>query len=618
MTAEAASERFDARRRELSHEQARLDALDAKLGRARAATFLATSGLVLFGFVERSTAVWSAAGLAFVSFVVFVVRHASVATEQFMNERRLAIATEALARHDGTFRAPEGASARRGDGRGEGHPYAADLDLFGRGSLYEQLNVARTPAGRDVLAGYLTTHASVAEIRERQAAARELEKRDRWREELAVHGHTAEKVGAHAEPLRAWARADDPPISRATLALAGAIVLCQLALGFVSARAPEGSPLVSAWGGMLVVQVAAWIALRSRTEPLIEPMMRREDPLRAYAPMLALAESAHFETARLGALTKRLSGEAGGQAASVEFARLGRIASFAAVRHNAIANILLNVFLLWDVWCAAALASWRARAGAGVEGWLAALGEIEALSCLGTFAAEHPGFSWPDVRHDSIAPRFSARDLAHPLIAPASRVGNDVTMGGTPEARMAYLVTGSNMSGKSTLLRAVGTAAVLAQAGAPVCASELTMTPLAVWTSIRVDDSLREGASRFYAEVRKLKLVIDAANGDEHRILFLLDEVLHGTNSRERVLGAKAVLEHLVGRGALGIATSHDLGLVELEASTGGRVTNTHFADHLEHGKLAFDYRMKRGPVATSNALRLMREVGIDVVPEPA
>jgi DNA mismatch repair ATPase MutS len=175
------------------------------------------------------------------------------------------------------------------------------------------------------------------------------------------------------------------------------------------------------------------------------------------------------------------------------------------------------------------------------------------------------------------------------------------------------MITGSNMSGKSTMLRSMGLGAVLAQAGAPVCAAELTMSPVRVFTSMRVGDALDRGVSRFYMEVEKLKRIVDALDEAGAPVMFLLDEVLHGTNSRERIIGAKAVVRYLVEHGAIGAVSSHDLGLVELERLTDGKVKNVHFEDHIENGRMCFDYRMKAGAVSTSNALRLMRDVGLTV-----
>jgi DNA mismatch repair ATPase MutS len=321
---------------------------------------------------------------------------------------------------------------------------------------------------------------------------------------------------------------------------------------------------------------------------------------------MRLLESHRFEDPHLSELQQALE-PTRGVTASAAMKRLDSLAGLAALRHNALIYIVAELLLSWDVWCAFLLDRWRARYGARVDGWLEALSELEALAALATFADEHPGYAWPELAGDS--PHFRAVALGHPLIVPPQRVVNDVTL----DAEVAALmITGSNMSGKSTMLRSVGIAAVLAQAGGPVCAQQLALSPLRVITSMRVGDALDRGASRFYMEVRKLKRVVDELDG-EVPLLFLLDEVLHGTNSRERNIGAKAVVKHLVAHGAIGAVSSHDLGLVELESLTDGRVMNVHFEDHLEAGEMRFDYRMKAGPVSTSNALRLMREVGIRV-----
>src|SRR5262249_53138654 len=256
---------------------------------------------------------------------------------------------------------------------------------------------------------------------------------------------------------------------------------------------------------------------------------------------------------------------------------------------------------LWDVWSAAALVRWRARYGIHVRRWIASMAEIEALASLASFAAEHPSYVFPEVGTGAL--RLVAEGLGHPLIPGGRRVDNDVAFA---EPGSALMVGGSNMSGKSTLLRAVGVNAVLALAGAPVCATRLSMAECRVRTSMRIKDSLEEGVSHFYAELGRLKAIVDSADAGE-RVLFLLDEVLHGTNSRERSVGAKAVASPLLDRGAVGAVSSHDLGLSDLEAESGGRVRNVHFQELVEGDKMTFDYRLKPGVVTSSNALRLMK-----------
>jgi DNA mismatch repair ATPase MutS len=260
------------------------------------------------------------------------------------------------------------------------------------------------------------------------------------------------------------------------------------------------------------------------------------------------------------------------------------------------------------VHCALALLRWRARSGSRLRGWLETLGEIEALASLAGFAFERPDFAWPDLTPE---PRLDARALGHPLIDASRRVGNDVSL---PAGGRALVITGSNMSGKSTLLRALGTNAVLAGAGAPVCAKALRIGPLRVATSMRVEDSLEQGVSHFYAELRRLKRVIDLAREPRSApVLFLLDEVLHGTNSRERIIGACAVVETLLSLGALGAVSTHDLGITVLERKLAGRVENAHFEEQVRGDAMTFDYVLRPGIVQSSNALRLMRAVGIDV-----
>lgn len=263
---------------------------------------------------------------------------------------------------------------------------------------------------------------------------------------------------------------------------------------------------------------------------------------------------------------------------------------------------------MWDMHCSRALIRWRKRVGRRLRGWLQTIGEIEALASLGAFAFEHPGFVWPE---PTAQPMLDARELGHPLIAAGRRVGNDVRL---PSAGRALVVTGSNMSGKSTLLRAIGINVVLACAGAPVCARSMRLGPMRVATSMRVEDSLERGVSHFYAELQRLKRIVDwAREPSGSPVLFLLDEILHGTNSRERVAGARAVVRDLLNRGALGAVSTHDLGITALAQELGDRVENVHFEEQVSGTTMTFDYVLRPGVVQSSNALRLMRAIGLAV-----
>jgi DNA mismatch repair ATPase MutS len=298
---------------------------------------------------------------------------------------------------------------------------------------------------------------------------------------------------------------------------------------------------------------------------------------------------------------------------SVEIARLARLVDTLRSRQNQLFAPIAFLLLVGSQ-CAFAVDRWRARCGPMVPRWIDAVGEYEALSALAAYAAENPADPFPEVVEGP--PLFDAEALAHPLIPGGRAVANTLALGG--EGPRILLVSGSNMSGKSTLLRTVGITAALAQAGAPVRATRLRMSSLRIGATLRIQDSLQTGQSRFFAEISRIAAIVNMAR--DHRdhpqspaVLFLLDEVLAGTNSHDRRQGAEAIITGLVGLGAIGLATTHDLALTEAVAKIGGAAKNVHFDDRFDDGVLHFDYRLRDGVVQTSNALALMRSVGLDV-----
>lgn len=581
---------------------------------------------------------WVVVGLAATAFLVLVVLHALLVTKVAAIELRVGLQERGLKRIAGDIAAfPE-----RGDRfLVPGHPYLGDLDIFGPASLFQLVSTAETGAGERRLATWLSEPALADEVAARQEAVRELTGMRRFREELAVDGAESGAKGRDAEPLLDWAEgrvrvvvgarrpglaprtshlaADQdpggtvstpPPLSPALVALSAALVAITLAL-FIAGKVLGDDHLGWArhlWVVTLVAQIALLGVLRSAIEPILSVVASREAPFGRYVPLLRRIEGQEFTSPRLVALRARLTGASGADASNAVSSLL-RIVSFAEVRHSGLVHVIANLFLLWDVFCARALAGFRDRFGrtAHMRAWLDTLAEVEALASLASFADEHPSFAYPSV--DAGAVHFEAEALGHPLIVAARRVENDVNVG---SAGCALLITGSNMSGKSTLLRSMGVSSVLALAGAPVCAKRLSMASCSVRTSMRIKDSLEEGVSHFYAELARLKSVVDAVNAGE-KVLFLLDEVLHGTNSRERQIGAKAIVKHLLAHGAVGAVSSHDLGLADLEAESGGKVVNVHLEESVEDGKMTFDYQLKPGVVTTTNALRLMKVIGIDV-----
>jgi DNA mismatch repair ATPase MutS len=315
-------------------------------------------------------------------------------------------------------------------------------------------------------------------------------------------------------------------------------------------------------------------------------------------------ERERFQAPLLRRLCQALETE--GHPASIQIKRLARLLHLLDTKKNQLFMPFAAV-LLWTTQLALAIDVWRGVSGPAIATWLAAVGEFEALCALAAYAAENPGDPFPEIVTDRVG--FEAQEMGHPLIPVAECVRNDVQLGG--ETRV-LIVSGSNMSGKSTLLRTVGINAVLALAGAPVRAAGLRLSPFSLGATLRIQDSLQAGRSRFYAEITRVRQLVDLARGPRP-LLFLFDELFHGTNSHDRRIGAESILRGLITRDAIGLITTHDLALAEIVAGLGSRAVNVHFEDHFENGRIRFDYRMRPGVVEHSNALALMRAVGLDV-----
>jgi DNA mismatch repair ATPase MutS len=302
----------------------------------------------------------------------------------------------------------------------------------------------------------------------------------------------------------------------------------------------------------------------------------------------------------------RASLDSAGEPPSRRLARLQRLMEYLDSRDNVFVRIL-EPFILWTPHLALKIEDWRAESGTAVRRWLEAAGNMEALCSLASHAFEHPADTFPEFASEG--PWIEAEAIGHPLLPEDRVVRNSIRMGG--DLRV-IVVSGSNMSGKSTMLRTLGANAVLAQAGSVVRAGKLRLSPLAIGASIRVSDSLQGGVSRFYAEILRLRQILDLTAG-ALPVLFLIDEFLHGTNSHDRKIGAEALVRGLVQRGAIGLITTHDLALADIADTLGARAANVHFEDHLEDGKIRFDHLMRPGVVRKSNAIELMRSVGLEI-----
>jgi hypothetical protein len=568
--------------------------LERLAGNARVGVVLAS--LVLLILVLGGWSPWLLLAAAVV-FLVVSDWHRRTVLACHRAGRAVAFYERGLARIEDRWAGSGETGARYFDDK---HPNAQDLDLFGEGSLFQLLNTARTRSGQDTLASWLLEAAAIEEIHERQAAVAELRELLDLREDLSLLGASAQ-TGVDFRALAEWGQAK-PVLTSLWLRLA-AIPLAAANVAAIVAYFVYGLPLVILLPPFLLGGTYAMI-LRPRVRKVLESVEKRAHDLALLAGVLERVEKEGFSSPRLRQLHADLL--AAGRPPSRWIQKLvGLIDTLNWYRNAYFAPV--GAALLWNTQLAFAIESWRRRAGRAIAGWLKAVGDFEALAALATYARENPADPFPVLVPNG--PCFDGQGLGHPLLPHYRCVRNDVRLGG--EMRL-LIMSGSNMSGKSTMLRTIGVNTVLALAGAPVRASSLRLSPLRVGGTLRIQDSLQAGKSRFYAEITRIKQLVELCGGPLP-VLFLLDELLAGTNSHDRRLGAERIVHGFLERGAIGILTTHDLALTHLADLLKPRAENVHFEDIFENGEVHFDYRMRPGVVQHSNALELMRAVGLEV-----
>lgn len=502
--------------------------------------------------------------------------------------------------------------------------YAEDLDLYGRASVRQLLGATVTVAGERTLAHWLLAPSPATFIGSRQNAARALAECNDFRDALDAHARTSpppapETLGRF---LR-WAETPTTP-NRPAMWLARIIPAITTVLGILAILdiVPWSLPLAS----VLTAALLTFSKPGRETRAEMTQAFGREDIFRVYPDLMALVEKEAAQSNALVSLRDGLS--AAGLPATAQMQRLARLAHLAGLRAGGMLYVPVQLITLWDFHVLTRMHAWRRAAGQHVREWLEVIGEAEAMAALGTLAHDHPEWTWPNVtdaaRTSSVSPNgntpdvksivFDAKGLGHPLIAEQRRVHNDVRVG--PPGTF-LLVTGSNMSGKSTLLRAIGVNTVLALAGGPVCARSLSVPAVDLRTAIHVQDSLADGVSFFMAQLQRVKEIVAAADASAASgppVLYLLDEILQGTNTAERRIAATRVIRHLLDAGAIGVVTTHDLELADAP-----RLAGTFQPVHLretvsaagEAAALSFDYILRPGIATSTNALRLMEIVGL-------
>jgi hypothetical protein len=593
---------FDAEERRLARVSFRFSLLRGGLF----VGFLACLGFILLHAGSRTTpGWWIAAAVWLVVFFAVLPLHDRVIGEQRRAADLRGLNDEALLRIERAWdRLPIPSVAVDGvDGA-----LARDLDLFGRASLFQLLGTAHTPAGKAMLAGWLLRAAPPEEIARRQAAVSELAPEVDFRQRIEVRTRPLESKPPDLERFLQWAEGEPWLLARPALVwLTRLLPLATVGLALAAAVTdlPAGPALLC-----VTVNLTLSYAMRERMEETLNRVQAREGELLRFAEAMEVAVGRPASAEALRRIGGVLAPES--RPAHWWMDLLHRRVVLSDARHAALLHFPLQLLTLWDFHMVWLLERWQRSVGPQVRGWLAALGEIEALGSLGGLRFDNPVWAFPTVApgEDSVA----ARDLGHPLIAADHRVGNDVEIG--PSGTF-LLVTGSNMSGKSTLLRSIGINTILAQAGGPVCAREMRLPPVEIATSILIEDSLAAGVSFFMAEVLRIKTVVEAADrcaAEGRRLLYLLDEILRGTNSSERQVAVRSVVRHLLRQGAIGAVSTHDLQLAEIEELRAACIP-VHFRETIhpdgEGPAMTFDYRMRPGVATTVNALKLMELVGL-------
>ncbi len=578
-----------------------------RLGWVRIAVFgVGFASYVLSDVSSGAVAEWAlrAVYLALLSFLFLVVWHRRVRGRERWFQALAEVNRVALARLDRDWKAlpgtPEASTAAD-------HPYAQDLDVCGDASLFRLLTTVTVPPGQATLRGWLLSPAPREEVLRRQEAVRELAPQVDLRQRFEVTGRLLDPPDSPSlEGFLSWAE-QEPWLPRHPWIRVGALVLPTLSAALVWLH--FWGPLRSPWW-ILTLAAAFTLASmhRKRIHALMDAASGGQERFGRYAALLALFLETGAEAPILRTLKERVS--SGPHDAPGELRRLGRLVGWADVRFSGMAHGPLQALLAWDIHVLGALERWKRRAGPRVRRWLEGLGEMEALLALAALSADHPDWCFPVITSAG-GPVVRARALGHPLLPPSACVGNDVEVG--PPGSFLF-VTGSNMSGKSTLLRAIGINSVLAQAGAPVCAREMTLSPLTVQTSMRTADSLSEGVSQYMAELKRIQRVVEGARETVGEVLYLLDEPLQGTNEAERRVAIRTILGHLLEAEAIGAVATHDLqldGTPKLEKAARA----VHLEGQVREGQagplLTFDYRLRPGRATSTNALALLRAVGL-------
>ncbi|MEH0158285.1 hypothetical protein V6R21_29790 [Limibacter armeniacum] len=558
---------------------------------------LALVGCIYWANARMSSYIWLTLVIAIPIFLVLVKQHRKIQFRKKIAENLSIINAQEIALLEGNLSSvtDNGESYKK-----KTHPFSYDLDLFGKGSLFAFINRSHTLSGKDTLAEWLQTYATSEEVVDRQEAVTELSELVEWRQQLQAKSMLADTDRDKLEKLSNWF--DQPsqflgkPLYK-TLIIVLPIILISAIVLWALSIVPSAVPF-----GFFLLNLGVLGKHSNYITNAVEETTKQLSTIQSYRLLLSQVEDQPFQAKKLHSMRQLLLDE---PPASQQVLQLEKILNSLEARLNILFSFTVNAVLLFDINYMIKLEKWKEVHRHKLQNWLHIIGEFEALSSLAAYKYAHPDFCMPDVTPTYF--RFEAKELGHPLIGSSNRVCNDFSM---DMSGQLMLVTGSNMAGKSTFQRTLGVNAVLAMAGAPVCAKEMKISPCRLFTSMRIEDSLEENISSFYAELKRIQQLFELLKEDE-QVFFLLDELLRGTNSQDRHKGVKAIIKQLGQTKASGLISTHDLELASLADDAPEKITNFSFGSRIENGKLIFDYKLKKGVCSSFSASALMEQMGI-------
>lgn len=534
--------------------------------------------------------------IVFILFIILVIYHSSIKEKIKISKEMIKINQDYLSRIDGSWVNFKDVGEEFID---KNHRYSSDLDIVGEKSLFQLINITNTWIGRTkLIKSLLNPSHDKEDIELRQEAVRELSGKLDFCQNMQLVSFKHKKELQNPDKLINSVKGEESSIKSKefmhlipwfTIPISVLIIIFKIKSMYI---------LVVA---MIILQFIIWLMGFMKNSQPLGSVNSYKHTLETYVNILEVLEKETFESEKLKRIKKVLFKEK--QSSIVAIKELDNISQLINLRDNNILNLLLNVFLLWDYQCVLLLEKWKKKYGVEVEKWIEAIGEIEALMSLSVLMQINEKTIFPNI--DNAKLRIIGKSLGHPLINSEEMVPNDVEMDNN-----IFIITGSNMSGKTTFLRTLGINLVLAYAGGPVYADKMECSVLDIFTSMRITDDLRNGVSTFYAELLRIKDIIDY--GKDNKMIFLIDEIFRGTNSVDRILGAKNVLLNLEKMGAIGAITTHDLELCQLDKYN--RIKNYNFSEGYKDNKILFDYKIKEGSSTSTNAKYLMNLVGIEVL----